>query len=155
MEFVLPVILALLGGGLIGSVLTSVITVRSTKQKRDDEAASALWAYQGVVRGYSNRLYQKAGYGDEMAIPGQASLSDVSEAQAVALRFSGFLPEEERSLVRQPQFDFGDAYGDDLAGADSSSKVADRLEKVLDETFSRKARRPILSSVSIPAVEKD
>jgi type II secretory pathway pseudopilin PulG len=138
-----PLLIALVSGGLLGSLVTTYFNARTTKQVRDDQAAEALWAYQAAVRGYSNGLFQKAGYAEEMAIPNRAGLNDVTIAQQAAIRFAGFLPEEARSLVRQPQFDFKEPWGDDEAGAVSSGEVADKLEKALDAAFSSKTRRRV------------
>lgn len=137
MDTVLSGLIAALVGGAVGAAISAGASLRLARSATKEKASAALWNYQRALRGFANRKYSEAGYGDNQAFLASDDFKAVAEAYALAYQWSGYLPRPVRDdLFRRANLEIGDPPYDEyeIAG-DSASRLADELEYQLDRRF--------------------
>lgn len=139
-ETVLFSLLAALAGGTVGSAITAGAGLVQSGRASRERAAVSLWEYHRALLGFASKNYSELGFGEDQAFMASASFKEVVSAYETAYPWAGYLrPAARRELFRIANIEIGqipwNSPDDILVAANSSQKLADRLERELERVF--------------------
>jgi hypothetical protein len=135
-------LIAAFGGGLIGSVISAVVSWNVRRADRRDRAAEMLWAYAHALRAFESKK-------TSWIVDGRASLlhgdfAQVREALRAAYPYARYLSQSaQKTFFREAAIDVpeeSDGFGDELIAGASAGQLATKLERVLIAAFQQRSR---------------